>query len=167
MIREGSGPGTRARPLILVLTTGYFKPHAERSAAGAEVSMPSSETVTRGIRVQVESSYLPDRSRPDQGVWFFTYSIRIVNEGEETVQLLSRHWIITDAEGSKEEVRGPGVVGRQPTLAPGEAFEYSSFCPLGSPFGTMHGTYRMVTEAQEGFDVEIAPFSLSEPWAIN
>lgn len=129
--------------------------------------MANSEAVTRGIRVKVESTYVPERSRPEESEWFFAYRIQIVNEGVETAQLLSRHWIITDAEGEVEEVRGPGVVGNQPTLEPGRSFEYTSFCPLQTPFGTMHGTYQFVTDGGEQFDVEIAPFSLSQPFAIN
>jgi ApaG protein len=129
--------------------------------------MDGSETVTRGIRVRVRSNYDPQRSEPGEGHWYFVYTIRIENEGAETVQLLSRHWIITDANGKIEEVRGPGVVGRQPVLGPGESFEYSSACPLGTAFGTMHGTYQMATRKGEHFDAEIAPFALGEPYSIN
>lgn len=125
--------------------------------------MPSSEAVTRNIRVHVESQFDPRRSRPSQNQWFFLYTVRITNEGSETVQLISRHWIITDAMGKVEEVRGPGVVGNQPVLAPGESFEYTSGCPLTLPFGSMHGTYQMVNEQNEQFDIEIAPFMLAEP----
>jgi len=127
----------------------------------------TSEAVTRGIRVRVESRYDPDRSRPDARHWFFLYTIEIANVGTETVQLLGRHWTITDANGGVEEVRGPGVVGKQPTLAPGETFEYTSACPLRTPFGTMHGTYEMVTRGGERFAATVAPFALSEPHAIN
>ena len=129
--------------------------------------MPSSSATTRGVRVDVESRYLPERSRPAENEWFFVYMIRIVNEGSETVRLISRHWIITDANGEVEEVRGPGVVGKQPVLRPGTEFEYTSFCPLPTSFGTMHGTYQMVTETREPFDAEIAPFALGEPYSIN
>jgi ApaG protein len=122
---------------------------------------------TRGIRVEVESTFVPERSDPAEKRWFFAYKIRISNEGSETVQLISRHWIITDGDGDAEEVRGPGVVGKQPTLKPGDSFEYTSACPLGTSFGTMHGTYQMVTENGEQFDVQIAPFALAEPYAIN
>lgn len=104
---------------------------------------------------------------PAEKRWFFSYEIEISNEGAEPVQLMSRHWIITDGDGENEEVRGPGVVGKQPTLQPGETFEYSSACPLNTPFGTMHGTYQMVTRNGDSFDVEIAPFALAEPYAIN
>ena len=125
--------------------------------------MSSSEAITRNIRVHVESQFDPRRSRPAQNQWFFLYTVRITNEGSETVQLISRHWIITDAMGKVEEVRGPGVVGNQPVLAPGEGFEYTSGCPLTLPFGSMHGTYQMVNEHNEHFDIEIAPFMLAEP----
>jgi ApaG protein len=120
-----------------------------------------SEAVTRGVKVEVESEYSEERSNPDGGAYFFVYHVVITNVGEETVRLISRHWIITNADGKKEEVRGPGVVGEQPTLKPGESFEYSSFCPLNTPFGMMHGTYQMRTDAGEEFDAQIAPFTLS------
>jgi ApaG protein len=126
-----------------------------------------SEATTRGIRIQVQSRYVPERSEPEQRQWFFVYHVRISNEGTETARLVSRHWVIADANGHMEEVKGPGVVGKQPLLAPGEAFEYTSFCPLPTSFGTMHGTYQMVTNSGESFDAEIAQFSLAEPHAIN
>lgn len=129
--------------------------------------MAASEATTRGIRISVQSEYVAERSDPMRGQWFFAYNVRISNEGTETAQLVSRHWIITDAHGHVEEVKGPGVVGEQPVLAPGESFEYTSACPLTTPFGTMHGTYQMVTPAGQRFDAEIATFSLSEPHAIN
>ena len=129
--------------------------------------MNSSEATTRGIVVEVESSYVADRSDPMRNRWFFAYRIRISNHGDEVVQLISRHWIITDAHGRVEEVKGPGVVGQQPVLEPGEAFEYTSFCPLATPFGTMHGSYLMTTEDGDSFDAEIAQFTLSEPLTVN
>ena len=129
--------------------------------------MFSSEAVTRGIRVHVESEYAPNQSRPAQNQWFFLYTVTISNEGSETVQLLTRHWIITDGTGHVEEVRGPGVVGKQPTLQPGESFEYTSGCPLGTPFGVMEGSYQMVSEDGHEFDVKIAPFTLSEPYTVH
>jgi ApaG protein len=129
--------------------------------------MFTSEAVTRGVRVQVESEYAPDRSEPAKNAWFFLYTVTISNEGPETVQLLTRHWIITDGTGQRDEVRGPGVVGKQPVLRPGESFEYTSGCPLGTPFGVMEGTYQMVTEAGEQFDAKIAPFTLSEPYTVH
>ncbi len=129
--------------------------------------MFTSEAVTQGVRVVVRSSLDPSRSRPQRNQWFFLYTVTITNQGSETVQLLTRHWIITDGEGRVEEVRGPGVVGEQPVLAPGESFEYTSGCPLTTPLGTMHGTYQMLTESGEGFDAEIAPFALSEPYTVH
>ncbi len=126
-----------------------------------------SEARTRGVRVRVRSEYRPERSNPGQNQYFFAYHIQIANEGDATVQLLSRHWDITDALGHVERVWGPGVVGEQPVLAPGDSFEYSSACPLETPFGSMEGTYRMVTEHGETFDARIAPFHLSQPYAIN
>jgi ApaG protein len=130
-------------------------------------SMFSSEAVTRGIRVRVESEYAPDRSDPAKNQWFFLYTVTIANEGMETVQLVTRHWIVTDGTGQLEEFRGPGVVGKQPTLRPGESFEYTSGCPLKTPFGLMEGTYQMVTEGGERFDAKIAPFTLSEPYTVH
>ncbi len=129
--------------------------------------MEGSEATTRSVTISVQTSYLPERSAPAENRWFFSYRIRIANHGAEPVQLLNRHWIITDALGRIEEVRGPGVVGKQPLLAPGEAFEYTSYCPLPTPFGTMEGSYEMVTGDGHRFDVAIARFALSEPLAIN
>jgi len=125
--------------------------------------MSSSKATTRNIRVHVEAKYDPGRSSPQQNQWFFLYTVQITNEGPETVQLISRHWVITDAMGHVEEVRGPGVVGNQPILAPGQGFEYTSGCPLTTPFGSMHGTYQMMNDRKEQFDIEIAPFMLAEP----
>jgi ApaG protein len=129
--------------------------------------MFTSESVTRGVRVYVESHYDAERSEPSRSQWFFLYTIRITNEGAETVQLLTRHWIITDGTGKVEEVRGPGVVGKQPILKTGESFEYTSGCPLTTPFGVMEGTYQMVTLDGERFDARIAPFTLSEPYTVH
>ena len=127
----------------------------------------TSEAVTNNVRVEVESQYAPERSQPFLSEWFFHYTVRITNEGDETVQLLSRHWIICDANEHAEEVRGPGVVGEQPVLAPGEAFQYTSGCPLKTANGVMRGTYQMVTEDGEHFDIEIAPFTLQEPYTVH
>jgi ApaG protein len=126
-----------------------------------------SDTTTRGIRVEVRTAYVPERSSPADSQYFFAYRIRISNLGDETVQLLSRHWMISDGEGNTEHVRGPGVVGEQPVLEPGEAFEYTSFCPLRTPIGSMQGTYQMVTAGGSAFEAEIAPFSLAVPNALN
>lgn len=128
--------------------------------------MNTSTATTRGVTVEVESRYLEEKSDPGQKRWFFAYDIRISNDGPVVVQLLTRHWIITDANGNVEEVKGPGVVGNQPVLAPGESFEYTSFCPLSTPFGTMEGSYQMVTDGG-GFNAVIAQFALSEPMTVN
>lgn len=128
---------------------------------------PVSEAVTRDIRVEVMSQYAPDNSQPLQDVWVFQYTVRITNEGFDTVQLLSRHWIITDAYERTEHVRGPGVVGNQPVLTPGESFQYSSWCPLKTPTGTMRGTYQMVGSGGSQFDIEIAPFALRARYTVN
>jgi ApaG protein len=130
-------------------------------------SESTSEAVTSGVRVAVRARFIPERSNPGDGEWFFAYTITIANESDRTVQLLSRHWIITDGDGKVEEIRGPGVVGQQPILNPGQSFEYSSACPLQTPFGVMQGTYQMVTPSGDHFDIAIAPFSLHEPYAIN
>ena len=127
----------------------------------------TSEAVTNHVRVEVESQYAPEHSQPFQQHWFFYYTVRITNEGEETVQLLSRHWVITDASGHTEEVKGPGVVGEQPVLSPGEAFQYTSGCPLSTSSGLMRGTYEMVTPDGRRFDAEIAPFALHEPYTVH
>ena len=127
--------------------------------------MTTSEAVTEGIRVKVEARHAPEHAEPSR--WFFLYTIRVSNEGQETVQLLSRHWLIRDATGRIEEVRGPGVVGEQPVIEPGESYEYTSGCPLPTPFGSMEGTYQLVTESGVEFDAQIAEFMLREPGAIH
>jgi ApaG protein len=129
--------------------------------------MNTSEATTRGVKVEVESHYLAEKSNPLRQRWFFAYDIRISNLGEDVVQLLNRHWVITDANGDVEEVKGPGVVGNQPVLAPGESFSYTSFCPLTTPFGTMEGSYQMVTDDGRTFEAKIAQFALSQPMAVN
>jgi ApaG protein len=129
--------------------------------------MFTSEALTHGIRVTVRSEYAPDRSRPSDQRWFFLYTITIRNESDSTVQLISRHWIITNAEGEVQEVRGPGVIGEHPVLAPGEAFTYTSGCDLTTSFGRMEGTYQMKTPAGESFDVAVAAFTLSEPYTVH
>jgi ApaG protein len=126
-----------------------------------------SDTTTRGVRIQVRTAYVPERSSPVESHYFFTYRVRISNEGEDTVQLVSREWIITDADGKVERVNGPGVVGEQPVLGPGETFEYTSFCPLHTPIGSMQGSYQMVSASGARFDAAIAPFSLAVPTALN
>ena len=126
-----------------------------------------SEAVTRDIRIRVQARFVPQRSRPEDGLWFFAYHVELENIGDETVKLLSRHWIITDGEARVEEVRGPGVVGEQPVLEPGDTFDYTSACPLPTEFGTMHGSYQMVTQEGDRFDATIAPFSLSTPHSVH
>jgi ApaG protein len=125
------------------------------------------EAITQGIRIRVQPEYCPVRSRPHHGLWFFLYTVTISNEGPETVQLRSRHWIIQDNEGHREEVKGPGVVGEQPTLKPGESFEYTSGCPLRAPEGSMVGTYQMTILKGESFDAEIPRFELIGPYTVN
>jgi ApaG protein len=128
---------------------------------------PGSEAVTRSIRVQVEARYSQESSRAVPGGWVFHYTVRITNEGRDTVQLLSRHWIITDATDHVEQVRGPGVVGEQPILAPGESFKYTSWCVLKTPTGTMRGTYQMVCGPKSRFDIQIAPFALQAQYTVH
>ena len=126
-----------------------------------------SDAVTNGIRVEVLARHSPENSRPREGQWVFQYTVRITNQGTETVQLVSRHWIITDALDHTQEVQGAGVVGEQPVLEPGRSFQYSSWCPLTTPTGTMHGTYQMVRSDGGHFDIDIAPFALKAAYTIN
>jgi ApaG protein len=125
------------------------------------------EARTREILVRVQPAYMPAQSDPAKNQYTFSYTVEIENHGSDTVQLISRHWIITDGHGRVEEVEGPGVVGEQPTLKPREAFRYSSGCPLTTPTGEMRGTYRFVTEGDEVFDAEIPVFSLHTPDAVK
>ncbi len=131
------------------------------------VHAPMSDAVTNGVRVEVLSRPSPENSKPAQGDWVFEYTVRITNRGDAPVQLISRHWIITDACDRTEEVQGPGVVGKQPVLAPGESFKYSSWCQLRTPTGMMHGTYRMVAPSGKQFDIEIAPFALKARYTVH
>lgn len=126
-----------------------------------------SDTTTNGIRVQVTTKYLPERSSPRENEYWFAYFIRISNVGSETAKLLSRHWVITNTDGEEEEVRGEGVVGEQPVLAPGVLYNYNSLCRLTTPVGTMHGEYTMVTPSGATFEARIAPFTLAVPNALN
>ena len=120
---------------------------------------------TRAIRVTVRPQYLPDQSDPAKSQYVWAYQVRIENKGDFTVQLRSRHWKITDGLGRLQEVKGPGVVGKTPMLRPGEVFEYTSGTPLSTPSGIMGGTYQMVSESGENFDIEIPAFSLDTPTA--
>jgi ApaG protein len=126
-----------------------------------------SVALTNGVRVIVRSKYLPEQSMPAQGRYVFAYTVRISNEGRETVQLRTRHWIISDGTGRVQEVRGEGVVGEQPVLRPNQSFEYTSGSILKTPWGTMHGSYQMYREDGSMFDAEIAPFLLSTPTVIS
>lgn len=121
------------------------------------------ETTTRGIRISVEPDFLEDESEPSDDHYVWAYTVRIDNASEEIVTLASRVWHITDADGQTVTVQGDGVVGEQPTLRPGDAFEYTSGCPLGTPSGLMHGTYAMVTEGGEHFQAQVPAFSLDSP----
>ena len=123
------------------------------------------KAVTNDIQVTVLPNYLADQSDPDESQYLWSYTIEIANLGTTSAQLLSRHWIITDADGKREEVKGPGVVGEQPILRPGDAFRYTSGCPLSTPSGIMEGAYRMVDENGRSFDVAIPAFSLDSPFS--
>jgi ApaG protein len=121
------------------------------------------QAVTEDIKIEVEPQFVRDQSDPAQAYYFFSYRVRITNQSATTVQLVSRHWIITDGFGQIEEVEGPGVVGKQPTLQAGDSFEYTSFCPLATPTGTMQGSYQMTDSKGREFEVAIPLFILSEP----
>ena len=126
-----------------------------------------STAVTQGVKVTVQPRWLEEHSAPAADRWVFAYTITISNGGDRTVQLVSRHWIITDAHGHEEEVRGAGVVGEQPVLEPGASHENTSFCPLPTPLGSMRGTFRMQYEDGDWFDAVIAPFTLVVPHLLN
>ena len=127
----------------------------------------SSSADTHGVRVEVQSFYLEEQSHPAQRHFVFAYTITITNNGSEVVQLRTRHWIITDGVGDVDEVKGPGVVGEQPVLSPGESFQYTSGAVLPTERGTMHGTYQMHRADGAQFDAEIAPFLLERPYSLN
>jgi ApaG protein len=129
--------------------------------------MPKSQSKSGGIAVHVESNYIPDQSSPTAHRYVFAYTVRIENSGDQPAQLRSRHWVITDATGKKEEVRGAGVVGKQPLLHPGDAFEYTSGCVLETPRGEMRGAYQMFRPDGTEFDATIAPFVLELPHSLN
>ncbi len=126
-----------------------------------------STAITEGFRITVSTEYVPQQSVPQAKRYVFAYTIRIHNEGSVTAQLKSRHWVITDGNGKVEEVRGPGVVGQQPVLRPGEHFEYTSGCVLETPRGTMRGSYQMRATDGRAFDAAIAPFDLNLPYSLN
>jgi len=152
------------RPNIIAKVVSIAVSSFYMSAPLSELA-PVSEVVTNQIRVEVLSRHSPQHLQPGQ--WVFEYTVRLTNLGSETVQLLSRHWTITDALERVREVKGPGVVGKQPVLAPGESFQYSSWCPLPTPTGTMRGTYQMIGPSGDHFDIEIAPFALKAPHTVH
>lgn len=121
------------------------------------------ERVTRNIAVTVEPRFLPEESRPGDDKFFWAYTVEIANQGDTTVQLKSRYWNITDGRGHVQEVRGPGVVGEQPIIAPGDVFRYTSGCPLATPHGMMVGAYQMVDENGQAFEIDIPAFPLESP----
>jgi ApaG protein len=127
----------------------------------------SSDALTSGVRVNVRARFSPEHSSPAASRWFFLYTIRITNIGETTVQLLNRHWTIIDGTGHTQEVHGPGVVGEQPTLEPNTSFEYTSGCPLPTPFGSMAGIFEMQRGDGTQFDAEVALFQLIQPGSIH
>lgn len=118
---------------------------------------------TEGVTVRVAVSYLPEQSEPARGRWFWAYHIRIENDSDRTVQLLTRHWIITDGRGARHSVEGEGVVGEQPLIAPGASYDYVSGCPLQTPNGAMQGSYRLIGEDGMQFDAAIPRFALTAP----
>jgi ApaG protein len=127
----------------------------------------TSEAETQGVRVEVRCAYMPEESSPQHGRYMFTYQVLITNVGTTPAQLISRHWIITDGGGSERHVRGPGVVGQQPRLEPGQAHAYQSFCPLTTPSGSMRGTFQMLRDDGSQFDAEVGAFSLMAPQLLN
>ncbi len=126
-----------------------------------------SDTTTRGVRIQVASFYVEEKSEPQAGYYFFAYRVRVSNSSSESVQLMSREWIITDSDGNVEVVRGAGVVGEQPILPPGGTFDYTSFSPLRTSVGSMHGAYTMRLPNGETFEAVIDPFTLEVPGSVN
>lgn len=126
-----------------------------------------SESVTAGIRVRVQPTYHPEHSQPERRYWFFSYTVEIENQGPDTVQLLSRRWLITDGTGKVEEVQGPGVVGQTPVIGPGARFVYTSFCPLTTPLGAMEGHYTLRRADGTTFDARIETFVLEDPESVN
>lgn len=126
-----------------------------------------SNTETEGVRVTVKAAFWPERSSPDNNQWAFTYAVTVKNEGTRTATLRARHWVITDANGRVEEVRGEGVVGKQPRLEGGESFEYTSWAMLRTPFGTMRGEYVMERIDGSRFEAKIGEFVLTQPNALN
>jgi ApaG protein len=129
--------------------------------------MENSPDIRYRIEVSVRCSYLPEQSRPDDRRFAFAYTVSIQNRGLEAARLLSRHWIIADADGRIQEVRGEGVVGKQPYLRPGESYRYTSGTVLETPIGSMHGSYQMLADDGTRFDAKIPPFSLATPTSLH
>ena len=127
----------------------------------------SSEASTRGLKVRVEARYVDDQSAPSEGQWMFAYLITIINDGDIPTQLIARRWIITNADGETQTVEGPGVIGEQPRLEPGESFSYTSGCPLDTSIGSMHGSFIMRDDDGSSWEAEVAVFTLSTPFALN
>lgn len=127
----------------------------------------TSAAITEGIRIEVVSRYLAEQSMPSAQRYVFAYTVKIVNESKRTVQLKTRHWVVRHGDGKVEEVRGPGVVGEQPILAPGESFQYTSGSMIRTPRGSMNGSYRMVADDGHEFDAMIASFALEMPYSLN
>lgn len=125
------------------------------------------DSILPNIQIKVLVSYSPQDSAPHKGLWYFIYQVEIKNHGPEPARLITRHWQIANAEGTISEVHGPGVVGKQPHILPGESFQYTSACPLDSPFGSMSGSYTMITDSGKIFEAPIPAFSLAQPHAIN
>jgi ApaG protein len=138
-----------------------------RGTRSLMIEATPSEATTEGIRVTVKPRYVDARSKPVENAYFFAYEVTIANEGSSPAKLVSRHWVITDGKGEERHVRGPGVVGNQPHLAPGEAFRYESFCPLETPEGAMRGSFQMARDDGSVFDAEVATFAFSAPRVLN
>ena len=135
--------------------------------AEVDTTMNGSYAATDGVEVTVRVGYVESQSSPEEQRYFFAYEVTIENVGEISAKLVSRHWIIADGTGEEREVRGPGVVGEQPLLTPGELFSYTSYCPIDTPVGSMRGSFRMVREDGSSFDAKVAPFTLAVPHALN
>lgn len=168
IVDSSAGGGATDGPISAVCEGAGDEQAVPRTNSDATiVRVRMSDATTRGIRIEVESEYVAERSDPRANAWFFTYHVKISNVGDETAQLVSREWIITDGDGHVETVQGPGVVGEFPLLRPGDSHEYTSFCPLRTSFGSMHGSYTMRTRSGETFEAEIAPFTLAVPGVVN
>jgi ApaG protein len=128
---------------------------------------PISEAITEDIKVEVLAQYSAENSKPFEDEWIFQYTVRITNQSAASVQLLSRHWIITDALDNVKEVKGAGVIGEQPVIEPGESYKYSSWCPLKTPTGRMHGAYQMIRSDGTRLDIAVAPFGLKAKYVVN